>query len=231
MAQKEHQPWHLSYQKADQVNPSWARHGMPKLFPDFLSLVKAANLGGIHLDVGCGNGVKTVVFAKSGLKTLGIDQSKEGFGTAIKEAQKQGVLDHCSFVRAHCTRLPVKDQSVGSVSDILMLTHLRKNLWLRYQRELNRVLQTRGYLLLVTFSDKDEHFHGHQVSKSYHFEFDPQNQQMAGFEHYHGMYNIHFSKQDIDRLFVDSFRQVLAQEVDHPVYPHRKLWNVILQKL
>lgn len=230
----ENVPWIKSYQKAKEAEPSWAKHGMPDLFFEFLDHVQKAHLSGIHLDIGCGNGIKTAIFAAHGLKTLGIDQLGAGFEQAKLFAEELEVQKTCSFLRADATDIPLPNQSVSSISDILMVTHLVPELWDQYLQELNRVLQDGGYILLVLFSDKDQHFHGHPVSPQYTFRLALVNKDLepnlASFAHYEGMFNRHFSAQDITRQW-PGFELVKMVEVVHPVYPsYRKLWNVILQK-
>lgn len=228
---KEHQPWNLSYQRAADARPSWSKHGMPALTDEFIKLVNSSkNNGGVHLDVGCGNGVKTVNFALAGFNTVGIDISNDGFKEARELIRELGVRKKCQVFKANCLKQPFNKNSVRSASDILMFTHLKPKDHKKYQSELHRVLEDGGYLLMVLFSDKDEHFHGHQVSQNYTFKFNPDNPLMAGYAHYHGMFNVHFNKKDIKKTFADSFKIVRMSEVPHPIYPHRLLWNVILRK-
>lgn len=227
----EHQPWHLSYQKAADARPSWSRHGMPSLYHEFIKLVgNSGNGDGIHLDIGCGDGVKTVNFALAGLNTIGIDISNNGFKEARELIKELGIRGKCRVIKASCLKLPFNESSVKSASDILMFTHLKPKDQKQYKKELFRVLKNGEYALIVLFSDKDEHFHGHKVSKKYTFRFDPTNTLMEGFAHYHGMYNYHFAKKDIKKIFGDIFEIIHKVEVIHPIYSHRYLWNVILKK-
>lgn len=226
----EHQPWNLSYKMSLEAKPSWSKHGMPALFQKFVKLVKANKEEGIHLDIGCGDGVKTVNFALAGFNTVGIDISEEGFREAKELIKELGIIGKCKVVRANCLDLPFDDQSVKSASDTLCFTHLKSKDHKKYKNELFRVLKDGGYILIVLFSDNDEHFHGHKVSKKYIFRFDPTNPLMEGYAHYHGMHNFHFNKKDIKKTFSDLFKIVEITEVKHPLYPHRYLWNVILKK-
>lgn len=228
----EHQPWKLSYKLERQSRPSWTRHGLPALFTEFIELVKLNRQDDdLHLDLGCGNGVKTVHFALEGFKTLGIDASEEGFREARELVRNLGLEKFCKFIKANCLKLPIRRNSIHSASDILCFTHLRAEDQDRCKMQLEKVLTRGAYALMVLFSDKDEHFHGHKVSKTYTFQFDPDNPLMEGYAHYHGMVNVHFAKRDINRTFGREFDVVKALEVKHPLYPHRYLWNVILRKL
>lgn len=225
-------PWNLSYKKMHDARPSWSKHGMPSLFEEFMQFVKnKENPAGFHLDIGCGNGIKTVNFALSGLPTIGVDLSPDGFKEARELAKELSLKGKCKFKKANCLKFPFPRDSFSSASDILCLTHLKPADYLRYKRQLLKILKEKGYVLMVLFSDKDKHFHGHKVSKGYAFSFDPDNPLMEGLSHYHGMHNCHFSKKDIKNIFSEDFKIVSMLELDHPLYDYRKLWNVILQKV
>lgn len=224
-------PWNLSYQKSLEAKPSWSKHGMPYLFEEFIKMVKDnGDDGGLHLDIGCGDGVKTVNFALAGLKTIGVDISNDGFKEARTLIKDLGIRKECKVIKTNALMLPFSKGVFTSASDILMFTHIKSRDWKKYKKQLLRVLKNRALVLLVLFSDKDKHFHGHQVSKEYTFRYESDNQEMEGFAHYHGMVNVHFGKADIKKTFKDDFQIVKMEEVQHPLYSHRFLWNVILRK-
>jgi SAM-dependent methyltransferase len=216
-------PWHLSYQGEDAA--SWMTHGAPALFDEFMSAARLAP-SGVHADLGCGNGIKTLAFASEGLRTVGIDLSIDALDEALRARGQQAVHYACARAEA----LPLADASVSSASDILMSTHLDGDDWERYKAELFRILRPGAHVLLVLFSLADRSFHGHAVTKRYVFQFEPGNAAMEGFEHYSGMVNVHFDRDDIDRSFGTEFEIVRAVQVHHPVYEERFLWNVILRK-
>lgn len=213
-----------------QARPSWSKHGLPYLFEDFIKLVKENGEQSLHLDIGCGDGIKTVNFALAGLKTLGIDISNDGFKEARALIQELRIKDKCKVIKASALKLPLSKSSITSASDILMFTHLKPKEYFRYKRQLFRTLKGGAYILMVLFSTKDAHFHGHKVSRRYTFKFDPTNPLMEGWAHYHGMYNVHFRKSDIKKTFADTFEIVRIKEIKHPLYAHRFLWSVILRK-
>lgn len=220
--------WEQSYHLGQ---TSWSRQGMPHLFKEFIDLVDGqSNKSTLHLDLGCGAGVKTVEFAKVGLATLGIDVSSAGVKDAQKLIKDLGLHKICRVQQGSCLDLPLEPKSVSSISDILCFTHFDIEDQKKYLQSVSRVLAKGGLALMVLFSDKDEHFHGHPVSKSYYFSFDPKNPLMKGYAHYEGMYNVHFGKRDIEAAFKD-FEIVKMKEFTHPNYDYRRLWNVILKKL
>lgn len=228
---KEHKPWNLSYKKAEEARPSWSRHGMPALYTKFIKILgKNHTNGRFHLDIGCGNGVKTVNYALCGLRTIGIDLSDDGFIEARELIRELRISRKCKVIQANCLKLPFKDDSVMSASDTLCFTHIKPKDQRLYKKELFRVLKAGSFVLMVLFSNKDKHFHGHTVSQKYTFKFDPNNPLMERFAHYHGMYNYHYDKNEIKKTFDDMFELVEVAEFIHPLYPHRYLWNIILRK-
>lgn len=228
---KDQLPWRTSYKIASEAQPSWTKHGMPSLTEKFISLVRNSDTkNGIHLDIGCGDGIKTVNFAFAGFKTIGVDMSEEGFESGLRRIRKLKVSRRCKLIKGSMLEIPIKETVAHSASDILCFTHLKLKDHGRYKCEIERVLKKGGYLLLVLFSDKDKHFHGHKVSRQYTFRFDPKNPLMEGFSHYNGMYNIHFNESLIRKTFQDKFEIVEMVEAQHPVYDYRYLWNVILKK-
>ena len=227
---EELEPWNLSYKMSLQAKPSWSRHGLPHLFDEFISLVKSSGNGTNHLDIGCGDGVKTVNYALNGLNTIGIDTSANGFKEARDLIKELEIPKKCKVIKASCLNLPFSKEEFNSASDTLCFTHVKPKDYQKYKNELYQVLKQGSFIMMVLFSDKDKHFHGHKVSGKYTFKFDPKNPLMEGFEHYHGMYNAHFNKQEIRKTFEDLFKIVKIIEVKHPVYEHRFLWNIILQK-
>jgi hypothetical protein len=95
---------------------------------------------------------------------------------------------------------------------------------------LERILMSGGRALVVLFSLSDEHFHGHPVSPEYEFRFDSLNPLMTGYEHYAGKVNVHFDREAILETFGRTFTVDVLTESAHPLYEHRKLWNVIVCK-
>lgn len=223
--------WQKGYRKKQP--PVWARQGLPALFEKFIALRRRQpeSRGDLlHLDVGCGNGVKTVAFAKAGLKTLGLDTSAAALKQARKLINELGLSKSCRVVSSSALKIDRPDGSVGSLSDILCFTHFNRVERQKYLEELKRVLVPGGLCLFLLFSLKDKHFHGHPVSRQYTFRFDPRNSQMRGFEHYQGMFNVHYDEERIRQVF-DEFEIFELLEAPHRLYPNERFhWNVILRK-
>ncbi len=249
--------WQRTYDRENDSDPSWDQHGMPALFEDFLAGVRNSHaykkrLGEdgeeeeqIHLDAGCGPCTKTVAMATRGLNVVGVDLDDARFSKGMIYAKEMAVADRCRFVKADCAKnIPFPDKSVTSFTDILMSTHLdneeypdesKSRLLDKYLDELNRVLVDGAEGLFVLFHIDDEHFHGHPVTAEYRFDpakvnkvLEPEWEKYE--KDYPDMLNRHHSRDDVFRLYGEKFDVIQIIEVQHPVYPHRKLWNVRVKK-
>ncbi len=216
-------PWHISYQRAGGSGASWAQHGVPALFERFVAALPETPVAP-HLDIGCGNGVKTAQFAHIGRRSVGVDIAFEG----LRAASQSGI--QAVLLQGDCVQLPLRTEAFGSASDILCLTHIPLAQHGTYVAELERILVSGARALIVLFSLSDAHFHGHPVSREYSFQFDPLNPLMTGYQHYAGKVNVHFDREAIVETFGRTFAIEVLTESVHPLYEHRKLWNIIVRK-
>lgn len=226
----EHKPWIIgNKQSLSGDKPLWTQDAMPRLFEKFVSLVKSSELKGVNLDIGCGVGNKTVQFAQAGLDTIGIDTSEDALTEARKLIEELDLSDKCQVVESDCLDLSADLPAAASLDDIYCYTHLKEEEQVHYQDQALRLLPKNSYMLFVLFSLKDNHFHGHQVSKRYDFQFDPDNLKMARVPHYHGMHNVHYDEGQIRSEF-SRFRIVDLQEFVHPrESSDRFVWEMIAQ--
>jgi ubiquinone/menaquinone biosynthesis C-methylase UbiE len=223
-------PWYATYRREGGAQASWSQHGVPAAFERFVGLVLNGGQPGLHIDIGCGNGVKTREFARAGLPTLGVDLAFDGVHAAQPHHLTGPLPRQLEFIQANGLRLPFADDTFASASDILSLTHIPSARQAQYVDEMHRVLQSGGRALVVLFSMADEHFHGHAVSREYVFEFNSAIPLMAGYAHYQGKVNVHFDRREIIGALGGRFVIEEADEVRHPVYAHRRLWEVIVRK-
>jgi ubiquinone/menaquinone biosynthesis C-methylase UbiE len=218
-----HLPWHVSYQRAGGSGASWAQHGMPALFARFVGAMSGTPAGP-HLDIGCGNGVKTGQFARASRRSVGVDIAFDG----LRAASRSGI--QARLLQGDCVELPFQNAAFATASDILCFTHMPRVKHATYVAELERILMPGGRALVILFSLSDDHFHGHQVSAEYVFRFDPLNPLMTGYEHYSGKVNVHFDRTAIVETFGRTFGIEALTETAHPIYEHRTLWNLIISK-
>jgi SAM-dependent methyltransferase len=114
---EQHLPWHVSYQRAGGSGASWAQHGMPALFDRFVNTLSEAPAGP-HLDIGCGNGVKTAHSAGRGRRSVGVDIAFDG----LRAASHWGI--QAPLLQGNCAALPLQTAAFASASDILCFTHI-----------------------------------------------------------------------------------------------------------
>ncbi len=251
-ASSEDAVWPVAYESEKEGMPSWDKHGLPYLMREFLQrIAQNPALKGVtlqHVDIGCGDAKKTAAMAK-GLtevgvtKVIGIDKSDKGFSLGRDEAKLLGIDESILDLRKgdsiNMKSLP--DHSVTSLTDILMGTHLIPEKWPHYIAEIKRVTRPGAEILTVFFSASDKHFHGRPVNmKGYPFtpryfykladvisDLEPDIDRYKHYAKGKGMYNTHLTKEEAEQEFGQHFKDVRVEESNHPVYPHRKLINIL----
>lgn len=103
------------------------------------------------LDLGCGRGRITNLFAKNGFYTVGLDYLKSAFRTRIRTAE------NASFVQADAFSLPFPGNSISVIVDYGLLHHVRDQNLKKFRQEIVRVLKYKGYFLTNVFHLADEH--------------------------------------------------------------------------
>lgn len=113
---------------------------------------------GFILDVGCGNGRNIIALAKeAGMKGYGFDISGEAINQAKKAASS---LDITFETRSVSEPLPLTDESVDVVLDMMTSHFLRKDERQKYLEELVRVMKPYGWLFFKSFLlDGDQNAH------------------------------------------------------------------------
>ncbi len=105
------------------------------------------------LDIGCGGGRNSILFAKKGYEVVGIDFSKEAIKLAKINAEKNNAKIEF-LVKDFLEYMPNKKFDI--VLDFGMFHHVRKYDWKRYREALNRSLKRGGLYLLYCFSTKSK---------------------------------------------------------------------------
>lgn len=93
------------------------------------------------LDIGCGNGIFSFRFAKSGVRVVGIDLSF----IAIKKAKSMAQLPELDFLVASAENLPFKENSFNIVFHSEVLEHVKRPKLMVH--ESSRVLENGGALI------------------------------------------------------------------------------------
>ena len=137
--------WKAEYKKGV---PHWAEDMEPSRFAkDFVKLMKEHNADSV-LEVGCGNGRDSILFAKSGFLATSIDIVPKAVELAKANAKKSKV--DVDVRVANVEKLPFDDASFGAVFTLSVLhsTNLKKSL-----PEVARVLQSEGVAFIYIYGN------------------------------------------------------------------------------
>ena len=107
------------------------------------------------LDIGCGTGNYSIYLAQKRFEVTGIDFSENALKIARKRAKKTGLK--IKFIKADVTKL--KDTLTAKFDFILdysILHHIPDYKTRSYARQFSKLLNQKGKLLLVCYSEKDE---------------------------------------------------------------------------
>jgi ubiquinone/menaquinone biosynthesis C-methylase UbiE len=97
------------------------------------------------LDVGCGNGANTVLFARSLPKVAGVDVEPERLATAREFAEANGI-DNIEYVISDGLNIPYPDDSFDYVTCFDVLEHVEDEQ--KTMSEIARVLRPGGKLIM-----------------------------------------------------------------------------------
>lgn len=114
---------------------------------NYFSILKHINPGERVLEVGCGEGILSILVAKKGAKVIASDISKPNLESAKRYARQES-LDNIEFTEADAENLPFKDSSFDLVIADNVLEHLpdfEKGL-----SEIKRVTKRRAIIVLPT---------------------------------------------------------------------------------
>jgi SAM-dependent methyltransferase len=116
----------------------------------FIKIIKKSIRKPKLLDIGCGNGKYTILAAKEGIDSYGIDISPIAIRKAKKEATKQKVK--VSFRVGDALNMPYPENYFDAAIDFCCFTHFYTIKWNRYFKEVTRILKPGGYFLFSVWS-------------------------------------------------------------------------------
>lgn len=137
--------WKAEYKRG---TPHWAKDMEPSVFAkDFAKLMKKHKVDNV-LEVGCGNGRDSILFAKSGFEVTSIDIVPKAVELAKTNAGK--AKEDINFKVASVEKLPFDDASYGAVFTLSVLhsTNLKKSL-----PEIHRVLKIDSVAFVYIYGD------------------------------------------------------------------------------
>lgn len=134
--------WERRWQQRRPSEPRWFR---PKPPPEFVRLLEGTELpNGAALDLGCGAGIVTAHLARRFRPAVGMDIALGAVQQARRHARAAGLSP--AFVHAEAPILPFRSEAFAFVFDRGCLLNIRRKLWPKYFREVERVLKPRGML-------------------------------------------------------------------------------------
>lgn len=137
--------WKAEYKKG---KPHWAKSLEPSIFAkEFVEIMKEHQARSI-LELGCGNGRDSILFAKSGFEVTSVDIVPKAVELAKANAEKARV--EIDFKVANAEKLPFDDTSFGAIFTLSVLhsTDLGKSL-----PEVARILQLDGIAFIYIYGD------------------------------------------------------------------------------
>ncbi len=112
------------------------------------------------LDVGCGNGRNLIYLADQyGASGAGFDLSESAVASARASAEKLGISSSVRFYQHNLAEvIPESDQTYELILDMMVSHCLRSTERSRYKREVLRLLQPGGFMMIKTFlREGDQH--------------------------------------------------------------------------
>lgn len=93
-------------------------------FVQFVAWLKERQLVGNALDLGCGAGRHSILLAKSGFTTYGIDFAEAAIKQATENTRDAGVEEHTKFQTGNVLDLPYESRYFDIVNDDGCLHHI-----------------------------------------------------------------------------------------------------------
>jgi len=166
------------------------------------------------LELGCGQGRDTCLFAKEGFQVIALDYSESGICQMREKAKEMRMDDKVECVRQDLRAgIPLPDGSVDAVYSHMLLT---MELW---EREIQFILdECRRVLMYSVRNDHDPHF-----GKGPHKGEDMWQNPMG--------FVVHFFSEDKIKRLANGYELVHVREFDDPSPPFtKKLYEVLLRK-
>jgi SAM-dependent methyltransferase len=149
------------------------------------------------LDLGCGQGRHTLLFAGAGFSTVGVDYLLSPLKTVATRARRMGLSRRIRLLVGDALRPPIKPQRFDLLVDYGCFHHVKKADWLQYLDAVLGLVKPGGYFHLSVFSTKFKHYPGERRTRNWNV--------------HRGHYDRFFVKRDFGRIFGDRC-EILAIE-------------------
>lgn len=196
-------------------------HGWPTLDPspfvvEFIKTFRKEKPKGRILDIGCGEGRHTLLFAQAGYFSVGVDLQPLAIRRARQFAKAKGVKKGFRFVLGDVFSLPFEANSFDVLIDYGCLHHVKKKDFSKYLESTLPLLRPGGYLLLSCFSSKFKHHPGERRRRDWLV--------------HRGHYDRFFKAGDFKDLFGRFYDILKRREERDPRHPIYVFHHVLMKK-
>jgi SAM-dependent methyltransferase len=190
-------------------------HGWPVEGPSepvvrFIGRFKKEHPSGRVLDIGCGEGRHTFLFAENGYAAVGLDYQPLAVARAREIAKRRGLASGFRFVLGDVFHLPFRADSFDVLLDYGCLHHVKKSDFGQYLRSVLPLLADGGHFLLCCFSTRFRHHPGEKRTRDWMV--------------HRGHYDRFFRKDDFKRLFGEHFDIRSVEEERQELYAFFHVW-------
>jgi SAM-dependent methyltransferase len=196
-------------------------HGWPTEEPtrfvkEFLQTYRKKKPRGRILDIGCGEGRHTLLFAGAGYRAIGVDMQHLAINRAREFARLKGVTRGFQFVIGDVFSLPFQAGDFDVLIDYGCLHHVMKKDFKKYLASTLPLLKRGGYFLLSCFSSKFKHH--------------PKERRKRDWMVHRGHYDRFFRRTDFKTLFGEFYDILKTREERDRIHPHYVFHHVLMQK-
>jgi cyclopropane fatty-acyl-phospholipid synthase-like methyltransferase len=165
------------------------------------------------LDLGCGEGRHTFLFAGAGFETYGLDYLPLAIEKAQERARTRDVKTGYTFIVGDALLPPFRPQSFDVLVDSGLFHHVKQSDWGAYCQHVTTLLKDSGHLLLTVFSSRCQYY--------------PGKERLRNWSLHEGCYDHFFQESDFQRIFGCWF-DILELAEEH--FGPRAFWNILMQK-
>jgi len=120
------------------------------------------------LDLGCGEGRHTLLFAGAGFVTVGLDYLAAPLKTVVQRAESKRLIPRIKLLLGDALRPPLKPGSFDALIDSGVFHHTRKADWPIYFDRVLPLVKPGGYVHLTVFSTRFKHYPGERRTRNWY---------------------------------------------------------------
>ena len=130
-------------------------------------LLKRGKGSGRVLDLGCGEGRHTLLFARAGFFTVGFDYLAAPLRTVAQRARATRLTPRVRLLLGDALMPPLKPGSFDALVDSGVFHHLKKADWPIYLDRVLGLVKPGGYFHLTVFSTRFKHYPGERRTRNW----------------------------------------------------------------